>query len=189
MYSELLNYSLRIEDLHGQIETLLVNLSADALNWRPFADQNITEVNSLAVLALHLCGAEHFWIGEVIGGLPRTRDRQAELTARVCSVEDVIAVLRRTLQQTREILGGLSPADLEQTRRVDGRDVPLRWAILHVIDHTALHLGHMHMTYQMVHQGRAFPAPTWDQRLPAPGNSQLFNETGEAAGLKEESAL
>lgn len=167
MYSELLNYTFRIEDLHGHVEALLVDLSADVLNCRPFADQQIIEVNSLAELALHISGAEHFWIGEVIGDLPRTRDRQAELNAHVASAEEVIVVLRRTLQETRKVLGALSAADLDQTRQVDGWDVPLRWAILHVIDHTALHLGHMQLTYQMVHQGRAFPAPTWDQRLPA----------------------
>jgi uncharacterized damage-inducible protein DinB len=157
---------LRIADLHGQIEALLADLPVDALNWRPFAGQNITEVNSLAVLALHVCGAEHFWIGEVIGGLPRTRDRQAELSTQVSSPDEVYDVLRRTLKQTREILGSLAPADLDRTLRVDGREVPLRWAILHVIDHTALHLGHMQMTYQLVRQGRAFPAPTWEKRLP-----------------------
>jgi len=76
MFSELDNYLQRIEDLRGQVRGLIEDLPADALNWRPLPDEQESHVvNSLAVLAAHVAGAEHFWIAEVIGGRPATRDR------------------------------------------------------------------------------------------------------------------
>ncbi|MCA9947468.1 MAG: DUF664 domain-containing protein [Anaerolineales bacterium] len=45
------------------------------------------------------------------------------------------------------------------------REVPVRWGILHVIDHTALHLGHIQITAQLWQGGQAIDAPRWFQRL------------------------
>ena len=67
---------------------------------------------------------------------------------------------------SRRILAALSAEDLDGAREVDGHNVPVRWAILHVIDHTALHLGHMQITYQLWNSGQAMAAPRWFQRLP-----------------------
>lgn len=61
MTSQLNNYLQRIEDLRGQVSELIADLPAQALNWRPIEDD---ATNSLAVLAAHSAGAEHFWIGE-----------------------------------------------------------------------------------------------------------------------------
>ncbi|MGD2049341.1 MAG: DUF664 domain-containing protein, partial [Chloroflexota bacterium] len=59
----------------------------------------------------------------------------------------------------------LSATDLDEDRQVEGRQVSVRWAILHVIDHTALHLGQMQLTYQLWHNGQAADTPRWFQRL------------------------
>ena len=67
MTSELNNYLQRIEDLRGQVGDLIAGLPGEALNWRPIEDD---ATNSLAVLAAHSAGAEHFWIAEVVGGPP-----------------------------------------------------------------------------------------------------------------------
>jgi hypothetical protein len=93
MLSELDNHRGRLDDLRCQVCELLTNLSAEALNWRPIPplipprtrggrkEGNEGGTNSLAVLAAHIAGAEHFWIAEVIGGRPPTRDRDAEFLA------------------------------------------------------------------------------------------------------------
>jgi len=69
--AELDNYLQRIEDLHGQVRGLIADLPAEALNWRPVPPSNPPSeqgggvdqpTNSLAVLAAHVAGAEHFWI-------------------------------------------------------------------------------------------------------------------------------
>jgi uncharacterized damage-inducible protein DinB len=79
------------------------------------------------------------------------------------------AVLQQTLQtirqQTRTILQNLTQEDLNGTRQARDRIVPTRWALLHVIDHTALHLGHIQITAQLWQGGQAVDSPRWFQRL------------------------
>ena len=145
--TELENYLLRIEDLRSQIRSLIVDLPAEALNWRPVENSDDHAMNSLAVLAAHVAGAEHFWIGEVIGKLPPTRDRAAEFEVAVADTAVLLDRLDAVGKQTRTVLTQLTAADLESTRQVRDKTVPARWGILHVIDHTALHLGHMQITH------------------------------------------
>lgn len=154
MLSELNNYLQQIEDLRGQVRDLIADLPAEALNWRPLEGD---ETNSLAVLATHIAGAEHFWIGEVVGGSPPTRDRDAEFAAQASDASELIRLLENTGVETREVFATLGEADpsspsgqsLDGTRQVRGRTIPVRRCILHVIDHTALHLGHIQLTYQL----------------------------------------
>jgi uncharacterized damage-inducible protein DinB len=165
MIAELDNYWERIEDLHNQISGLLEDLPAEALNWRPIQGEENHVTNSLAVLTAHLVGAEHFWIAETLGGWASTRDRDAEFAIRVTSTAELIQRLEKVAVETREVFSNLSEADLNDTRQVQGRTVPVRWCILHVIDHTALHLGHMQITYQLWTGGKSARSPFWFDRL------------------------
>ena len=172
MLSELDNYLQRIEDLRGQVGDLIADLPAEALNWRPIEEDDAT--NSLAVLATHVAGAEHFWIAEVVGGRPPTRDRDAEFATQASDASELIRLLEDTGAETREVLSAMRAADpsspsgqsLDGTREARGRTIPIRWCILHVIDHTALHLGHMQLTYQLWMEGQSKPSPFWFERLP-----------------------
>ena len=164
--SELENYHQRIESLRGQIRDLLTDLPAEALNWRPTEAVDDHATNSLAVLATHVAGAEHFWIGEVIGKHPPTRNREAEFVTEVNDFAELQQLLDKAGQETKEILSNLSEQELDTVRQVRDRTVPVRWALTHVIDHTALHLGHMQITYQLWQGGRGTDAPRWFQRLP-----------------------
>lgn len=165
MLAETAAYLERIDDLRGQIAAIVQPLPPEALNWRPDENSNDHAMNSVAVLARHAAGAEHFWIGEVIGKLPPTRDRAAEFETVVDDVAVLLQKLEETAQQTHTVLTSLTQADLDGTRRARDRDVPVRWAILHVIDHTALHLGHIQITVQLWQGGQAIGAPRWFQRL------------------------
>ena len=167
MISELDNYLERIEDLRGQVSGLLADLPAEALNWRPIEGKDDHVTNSLAVLAAHLAGAEHFWIAEVVGGRPETRDRDAEFATVATSNAEIIQLLEKNALETREVFSTLSNSDLNGTRQTKGRIVPVRWCILHVIDHTSLHLGHMQITYQLWAGGKSVPSPLWSERLPS----------------------
>ena len=166
LLSELENYLQRLEDLRGQIENLITGVAPDQLNWRPIEAAMEQQINSLAVLVAHTCGAEHFWIGEVIGGKTPTRNRQIEFKTQTNSHTELFHLLHQTSIETREILLALPPDALNSNREVEAREVPVRWALLHVVDHTALHLGHMQMTYQLLSGGTPHPAPLWKQRLP-----------------------
>ncbi len=163
MLSELENYLQRIEDLRSQVRDLIADLPAEALNWHPIEDD---ATNSLAVLATHIAGAEHFWIGEVVGGRPPTRDRDAEFTTQASDASDLVHLLEDTGAETREVFSALNESDLDDTRQARGRTIPVRWCILHVIDHTALHLGHVQITYQLWMEGQSKPSPFWFERLP-----------------------
>ena len=155
-----------IEDLRSQVRAVIADLPADALNWRPLPGVNDHAMNSLAVLAAHVAGAEHFWIAEVVGGYPQTRDRPAEFVTEVDGPDDLLARLDAAGRETRDVFAALTAADLEGMREVRGRTVTVRWGILHVIDHTALHLGHMQITYQLWMHGKSQPSPRWFERLP-----------------------
>jgi len=162
MISELDNYLQRIEDLRGQAGDLIADLPTEALNWRPIKGD---ATNSLAVLAAHIAGAEHFWIAEVVGGRPPTRDRDAEFTTQASDASELVHLLEDTGIETRGVFATLTEADLDGTREARGRTIPVRWCILHVIDHTALHLGHMQLTYQLWMGGHSKPSPFWFERL------------------------
>ena len=176
MSAELDNYLQRIEDLRRQVSELIADLPAEALNWRPIEDVEEHATNSLAVLAAHIAGAEHFWIAEVVGGRPPTRDRDAEFTTQTDDVSELLHLLERTGAETAEVFSALSAVDpsggasgqsLEGMRQARGRRVSVRWSILHVIEHTALHLGHMQITYQLWTGGQRKPSPFWTERLPS----------------------
>lgn len=166
MLSEVQHYLGRIEDLRGQVRDLIADLPAEALNWRPIKGADDHATNSLAVIAAHIAGSEHFWIAEVVGGYPATRDRDAEFVTEVSSAAELLQKLENTGKETRAVLPALSEADLNGERKARDKIVPVRWAILHVIDHTALHLGHMQLTYQLWRGGQSASAPRWFQRLP-----------------------
>lgn len=165
MLPECASYLEMLDDLRGQIAKLIDGLSAEALNWRPIEGEDDHVTNSLAVMVAHVAGAEHFWIHEVAGGQPPTRDRPAEFVTEVDSSEPLLAKLETNAQETRKVLTGLTAADLDSTRQAHERRVPMRWALLHAIDHTALHLGHMQITYQLWFRGQAADSPRWFQRL------------------------
>jgi uncharacterized damage-inducible protein DinB len=165
MTAELDGYLQRIDDLRGQVRSLLTQTPSEALNWRPLEVSGAAATNSLAVLASHIAGAERFWISEVVGGLPPVRDRDAEFEVEVSSASELLHVLEEVGESTRRVFEGLREDDLGAARHVRGRDVPVRWGIVHVIDHTALHLGHMQLTYQLWIGGKTAPSPRWYERL------------------------
>lgn len=154
-----------IDDLRAQVAALIRDLPAEALNWRPLDDDDHA-TNSPAVLAAHVAGAERFWIAEVVGQRPSTRQRDQEFVTRVESAAPLLARLDAVAAETRQVLAALTAADLHGTRPAGDKTVPVRWAILHVIDHTALHLGHMQITVQLWRGGQATEMPRWFQRLP-----------------------
>jgi uncharacterized damage-inducible protein DinB len=118
-------------------------LPSTALDWSP-----APEVNSPCVLVVHLCGAERYWIGEVVGGDPAGRDRDAEFRARGLDAAALKALLESTLAHAQGVLATLTLGDLEDSRVSprDGREVTVGWALAHALEHTALHTGELQIT-------------------------------------------
>ncbi len=139
-------YLDRLERLHADIAQAVEGLPLEALDWAPGA-----EMNSIGVLVVHLTGAERYWIGDVAMQEPSGRDRDAEFRVRGL---DAAALMQRLADATAYAQGALARlplADLDAARTSprDGRQFTVAWAVLHALEHTALHLGHIQITRQM----------------------------------------
>ena len=148
MNSEIKSYLEWIEDLRGQITQIVADLPVEALNWRPLDSENHA-TNSLAVLAAHVAGAEHHWIYEVVGQQPATRDRPTEFVTTAVNANELITKLAQIGEETRQIMTTLTANSLDESRIRHNHTFTVRWCIVHTIEHTALHLGHMQLTHQL----------------------------------------
>jgi uncharacterized damage-inducible protein DinB len=166
MIPEIRHYLSSLEDMRSQVGGIIQGLNAEALNWRPPLPAGADGVNSLAVLAVHVAGAEHFWIAECIGRYPATRVRDNEFKYVATSPDEALARLRKTGEETQAVLEKLTTDELESTFMKDDHGVPARWAIHHIIYHSGLHIGHMQLTYQLWNKGKAAQSPRWFDRLP-----------------------
>ena len=166
MLPEIRQYIASLDDLRSQVAGIIRDLPPEGLNWRPTLPPGADPTNSLAALAVHVAGAEHFWIAECIGRYPPTRDRDAEFRYVATSAEEPLARLRKVGEETQAVLEKLTAEELESSFMKDDHAVPVRWAIHHIIYHSGLHIGHMQLTYQLWADGKATSSPRWFDRLP-----------------------
>jgi hypothetical protein len=150
MLSILKGYLERLQVLHSDIERTIEGLPLAVLDWAPGP-----HTNSLGVLAVHVAGAERYWIGDVVGRDPSGRDRAAEFRTRGLDAAVLKGRLAETLAHSQAVLEGLSLPDLEATyvSPRDGREFTGAWCLVHALEHIALHLGHMQITRQLWEQG------------------------------------
>ena len=139
------DFNDRFQIMHGEMNTVLESLPAEALDWNPGV-----EMNSLAVLIVHLTGAARYWVGDVVMGESSQRVRDEEFKAKGWTT----AALKERVDQTFEyIQGALEKLDRSQLEemRISPRDLQpysVVWALAHALEHTALHVGHIQITVQ-----------------------------------------
>jgi hypothetical protein len=139
----------RFHELHGDIVRDLETLPEEAIDWKPGS-----EMNSVAVIIIHLTGAERFFIGDVIMGDPSNRNRDAEFKVAGITKPELVSRLNQVETYMNDAFEKLSLADL-QTERLHprhGNQVLVAWTVLHALEHTATHVGHINMTVQLWHQ-------------------------------------
>jgi hypothetical protein len=152
--------------LASQLDPLLAVLSAGVkeasvaeLEW-----QLRPGVNTTGMLLAHLALAETYWMQmvcrdiespeewdriavEVIGirmdgdGMPLAPQGLHPATLAGRTASDYLEMLRRAREATHATLRGWGDHELEQTCRVDGREVSRAWILFHVVEHFAQHLG------------------------------------------------
>ena len=129
--------SLLTAEYLPRIDLCLQKLSDEAVWWRPN-----NESNSIGNLLLHLAGNVRQWIGSGIGGAAGDRNRQQEFDerARIPKAE-LLSNLRSAVQEADIVLASLDPQRLLDIRPIQGRDVTLLYAILHVAEHFSMHTG------------------------------------------------
>ncbi|MDR7418442.1 MAG: DinB family protein [Armatimonadota bacterium] len=127
----------------------------------PLSDEQVNRTvpglrNSVGILLKHLIGSERYWIGEVAGGRPAHRNRDAEFAAAPVRKPDLLAEIERVAAQTREVLDRLTPADLVQeveVRRTTGTVTETKaGALLHAAQHLAYHLGQIRYLAKLLQQ-------------------------------------
>jgi hypothetical protein len=125
--------------------TQISGMTQEELDWRPG-----NEMNSVAILAAHTAGAIRYWIGDVVMGEVSVRDRDSEFATTGVSEHELSELLDSALDYVRKAFDDLSADHLNEVRTSprDGRTYTVAWAIAHVLEHTALHLGHMQITQQ-----------------------------------------
>jgi uncharacterized damage-inducible protein DinB len=136
----------RLAELHHDLAAVVEGLPVEALDWAPGPD-----TNSLAVLLTHTAGSERYWIGEVVGEEPADRKRAQEFEAHGRTPEELQELLDRALAHSRMVLSRLSVDNLAEARVValKGSSVTVSWALMHALEHTAVHLGHAQITRQV----------------------------------------
>lgn len=140
------DYLERLHRLHEDAKTTLEGLEEEALVCQPGPD-----TNSLCVLAVHITGAERFWIGDVAMNDPSNRNRDGEFQASRLSTVELAERLDASLSYIQQALESLTLQDLEKPRTTpENRKVTVGWCLAHVLAHTANHVGHMQLTRQML---------------------------------------
>lgn len=119
----------------------------------------LPESNSAFILATHLIGSAEYWVLELAGGRDVQRNRLAEFRSSGTRAA-LVDRYQRGIMAIAEVLDDLPDERLEQVANVvaayhptfEGKQDPLtlREALLHSVEHCALHLGHLELTRQIL---------------------------------------
>ena len=138
--------------LHAEVLKALDALPPEALDWSPGP-----EMNSISVLVMHIAGSERYWVGDVVKGTPSFRNREAEFQTKGMDVAALKQRLTDLDAYEAEVLETLKVRDLESFKVSprDGRSLTVGWALLHTLQHTAVHVGHIEVLVQQWKQKAA----------------------------------
>jgi hypothetical protein len=163
MNSELAAYEESIRDRIGQIRACVDGLTAEHLNWRP----NFGGANSIWALAEHALGNARAWIVGIAAGNEIGRDRPGEFASSgvdsASLAADIDGIAARVIAALRDIDPARLDVRLTPAQELWGEGPPheisVRDAIVQVIEHLSLHLGHMHVTRDLARSqpGAAVP--------------------------------
>lgn len=151
MPTEIEDYLSQYERYWKLYTELLAALPAAALNWRPpvAGEGAAAATNTAAAIASHVSGGQGYLIGQVVGGLPFARDREAELRFVAEDAGQAITLVNTAADRVRAALSAQTPADLEQTVVFRGKDVTRRWLIVYILGHAAEHWGELMLIRQL----------------------------------------
>jgi uncharacterized damage-inducible protein DinB len=135
----------QFHELHTDLVQTIEGLPPEALDWVPG-----DEMNSINILIVHLTGAERYWIGVVLDKPPE-RDREQEFKVHGLSLEEVKERLSGADEYIHQGLMRLSTKDLMNVHLSprNQKTVTAGWAVLHALEHTAIHAGHVQLTRQL----------------------------------------
>ena len=153
MNAEISLYAAELHRLLDKIAASIEGLEEAQLNWRP----PLPGANSRYVLVTHVLGNLEAWVLGIACGQAIDRDRPAEFTS---SGPDAGALIERARALGRRFDKALAalPEDALGVRKTPskalwGEGAPeqrtVREALMHAIEHAAVHIGHIHLTRDM----------------------------------------
>ena len=99
---------------------------------------------------LHLSGNVRQWIVSGLGAATDSRDRDSEFAQRgKIPRAELFAGLKRTVEEAVAVLARLDPDALLEKRRIQGLEVSMLEAVLHVVEHFSMHTGQIIMLSKM----------------------------------------
>jgi hypothetical protein len=125
-----------LESIHGKVKWLVASLPQSALDWSLQPG-----VGSLCMLVSHIAGSERYWLREVVGREQPIRRPGSVYRVTGLDSRELCQRLDVSLGSCRKVLENYEAGDLDDKRISprDGREVTVRWALLHVMDHTISH--------------------------------------------------
>lgn len=125
---------------------------SDLASWKPSAEEEgAGEMNTLAALAVHTVSAGGWMLHHQVFGDDLPRDRDAEFRA-VATRDEIDAIFDAWLGSFRERIDAGEEVDLAAMPPTIRESIPdwtrAHW-LFHMIDHTALHLGHTEIHRQL----------------------------------------
>lgn len=134
------------EDFLPKIERCVALLTDEQIWWRPNE-----ESNSIGNLLLHLSGNARQWIVSGLGAASDARDRESEFARReIIARDDLLNLLRQTISDVDATLASFDADSLLERKRIQGLDVTALEAILHVVEHFAMHTGQIILLTKMM---------------------------------------
>jgi uncharacterized damage-inducible protein DinB len=108
----------------------------------------------------HLAGVERGWLREHFDGQPEERVREEEFRPQEASLADLLAAYREESARCDEVVAAHGLDDTSARR-----DHSLRWILLHLVEETGRHLGHLDLLCELA-DGRTGEEP---DGAPPPG--------------------
>lgn len=138
----------------GAVIDTVASIDASNLNAAP----TIEGTNSPYVLAAHTLGNARAWILGIALGQDLSRDRAAEFASSGPDASQLRALLDEIVAGMRSGFAGKTSADLDRRftpkQELWGpnpvREISVRQALLQVLHHASLHLGHLELTRDIV---------------------------------------
>ena len=158
MNSEVVSINKSIQQRLELIISCLKDLTPEQLNWSP----PIEGANSAYVLANHTLGNVRAWVLGITCQQSIERDRPGEFSASANSIEGLIEEWQELSIEIASALSVLSSSDLDEriipTQSLWGvgevEQISRRDALIQVIEHASLHLGHLELTRDLIHSGK-----------------------------------
>ena len=148
--SELGLYAAYIQRVVEGTVAALSELSDEQINWSSGA----VHANSMYAVATHLVAMGEFWVLGPVGGGSVIRDREAEFRAAGAGTDLIVrlqdwcracGVLLQSPESSALAEDALVPAEYFEAGGFGAGRFSKRECLMHVLEHSALHLGHLQM--------------------------------------------